>query len=36
MIWQDLKKIYENRRSYTLLPRKPKPRNANGTDCGND
>ena len=29
-------KTDENRRSYTLLPRKPKPRNAHRADCGND
>ena len=29
-------KTDENRRSYTLLPRKSEPRDANGTDSGND
>ena len=27
---------YENRRSYTILPREPKPRDADGADCGDD
>ena len=31
-----MKKTDENRRSHTLLPRKSEPRDADGTDSGND